>query len=91
MKKLHLGFGIAALAVLVVGLMHGGIAWIVAEATWDPMATSAPTWVAFVLPIVCYSMGIFVILLAWLTAWLIAREIARKRLQKGKRCDIISS
>ena len=47
MKRLYLGFGITALTVIVVGLIHGGIAWIVAEATWNPSGTSLPTWAAF--------------------------------------------
>ena len=83
MKKFHLAFGITTLAVIIVGLIHGGIAWIVAEATWDPWTTSLPTWAAFVLPLVYYSIGVLVILLAWLTTWLIVRGIRKKGLQKG--------
>ena len=51
MKRLHLAFGVTALAVIIVGLLHGGVAWIIAEATWDPWETSFPTWGAFVLPL----------------------------------------
>lgn len=89
MKKLHLAFGLAALTVLFVGLIHGGIAWIVAETTWDPMMTSLPTWAAFVLPILFYSLGVLVILLAWLITWLIVRGVSNKRLQKDNQSDIL--
>ena len=92
MKRLHLVFSATTLAVIIVGLIHGGVAWIVAKATWDPWANSFPTWVAFVLPLVYYSVGVFVILFAWLTTWLILRGIRRKKgLQKGNQSDIIQS
>ncbi len=88
MKKIHLIFGLTALAILVIGILHGGIAWIVAEVTWDPMATSFPTWSAFVLPLLFYSVGAGAVLFAWLIAWLVI--FSRKRgLQKGIRNDII--
>lgn len=74
MKRLHLGFGITALAVIVIGLIHGGIAWIVAEATWNPSGTSLPTWSAFVLPLLFYSVAVTVVLIAWLITWLIVRS-----------------
>jgi len=80
MKKLHFAFGVTALVVIIAGLIHGGIAWIVAEVTWKE--TSFPTWAAFVLPLPFYSIGVLVILLAWLTTWLIVRGIRKKRLQK---------
>ena len=89
MKKLHLSFGITTLAVIIVGLIHGGIAWIVAEATWDPLANSFPTWVAFVLPLLYYSVGVLVILLVWLTTWLVIRGIRKKGLQKVNQSNII--
>ena len=88
MKRLHFAFGITALAVIGAGLIHGGIAWIVAEATWDPWATSLPAWAAFVLPLLYYSVGVLIILLAWLIAWLIVRSI-QKRLQKGSKSGTI--
>ena len=91
MKRLHLALGITTLAVIIVGLIHGGIAWIVAEATWDPLANSFPTWAAFVLPLLYYSVGVLVVLLAWLTIWLIIRGIRKKELQKGNQSDIIQS
>ncbi len=91
MKKLHLAFGIAALAGIIVGLIHGGVAWIVAEATWEPATTSFPTWAAFVLPILFYSVGVLAILLAWFVAWRVARRVASKRLQKRDQRDILSS
>ena len=91
MKKLHLAFGITTLAVIIVGLIHGGIAWIVAEVTWESWATGFPTWGAFVLPLLYYSVGVLVILLAWLTIWLIIRGIRKKGLQKGNQSDIIQS
>lgn len=90
MKKLHLAFGITALAVLVIGLLHGAVAWIVAEATWEPLATSFPTWGAFVLPLLFYSLGVFAILTVWLITWLIVRSVRKRRLQKGNQSDIIS-
>lgn len=74
MKRLHLGFGITALSVIVVGLIHGGIAWIVAEATWNPSGTSLPTWAAFVLPVLFYSVAVTIVLIAWLITWLIVRS-----------------
>ena len=89
MKRLHLALGVTALAVIIVGLIHGGIAWIVAEATWDPWATSFPTWGAFVLPLLFYSVGVVVILLAWLITWLIVRGIRKRGLQKDNQSDII--
>lgn len=73
MKRLHLGFGITALSVIVVGLIHGGIAWIVAEATWNPSGTSLPTWAAFVLPVLFYSVAVTIVI-AWLITWLIVRS-----------------
>ncbi len=74
MKRLHLGFGITALLVIVVGLIHGGIAWIVAEATWNPSETGLPTWSAFVLPLLFYSVAVTIVLIAWLITWLIVRS-----------------
>ena len=91
MKRFHLAFGITTLAVIIIGLIHGGIAWIVAEATWDHLANSFPTWAVFVLPLLYYSVGVLVILLAWLTTWLIIRGIRKKGLQKGNQSDIIQS
>ena len=70
-------------------MIHGGVSWIVAEATWDPWTTSLPTWAAFVLPLVYYSIGVLVILLAWLTTWLMVRGIRKKELQKDNHSDII--
>ncbi len=77
MKKLHLAFGIAALGVIVAGLIHGGIAWIVAEATWDPVVTSFPTWGAFVLPLLFYGLGASAVLVAWLAVWSAVRLTQR--------------
>ena len=74
MKRRKLGFGITALAVIVVGLIHGGIAWIVANATWNPLETSLPTWAAFVYPVLFYSVVVSVVLIAWLITWLIVRS-----------------
>ena len=91
MKKLHLVFGITALAVIIVGLIHGGVAWIVAVATWEPWATSFPSWVAFVLPLLYYSVGVVVILLSWFITWLIVRCVRKKGLQKDDQSDIIQS
>ena len=83
MKKIHLIFGLTAVAVIVIGTIHGGIAWIVAEVTWDPLATSFPTWGAFVLPLLFYSVGAGAVLLAWLIAWLVIfsrkKGIAKRR------------
>lgn len=89
MKKLHLAFGITALAVIIVGLIHGGVAWIVAEATWDPWTNSFPSWAAFVLPLLYYSVGVVAILLSWLITWLIVRCVRKNRLQKDNQGDII--
>lgn len=73
MKKLHLGFGIAAAAVCAAGLVHGLIAWLVAEATWDPLTGSFPTWAAFVLPLPFYAAAVAAVLAAWLFVWLFLR------------------
>lgn len=89
MKKLHLAFGIVALGVLLAGVIHGGVAWIVAEITWDPFANSFPTWAAFVLPILCYSLGASAVLLTWLLTWLTVRWASNKGLQKDNRSDIL--
>lgn len=78
MKKLHLAFGISALALIVVGLLHGGIAWIIAEQTWDPFATSFPTWAAMVIPLLFYALGDLVVLLAWFITWIIVGRIRKK-------------
>lgn len=82
MKKLHLGFGIAALCVLLAGLIHGTIAWIVAEMTWDPYLTSFPTWGAFVLPLFFYALGVAAVLLAWLAAWGITKVMKKSNCKK---------
>ena len=82
MKKLHLGFGIAAVCVFAAGLIHGGIAWIVAEMTWDPYLTSFPTWAAFVLPLPFYALGVAAVLLAWLAAWGITKGVKKNRCKK---------
>lgn len=87
MKKLHLAFGITALAILTVGLVHSGIAFIVAEVTWDPLATSFPTWAAFVLPLLFYMIASVIILLAWLITWLIVSNIRKK--DCPNRSDVI--
>lgn len=79
MKKLHFWFSVAAIAVITVGLIHSGISWIVAEVTWEPLATSFPTWGAFVLTLLFYAMGEGVILLAWLITWLIVRAVRNNR------------
>ena len=91
MKKFHLAFGIITLAVIAAGILHGGVAWIVAAATWDPFATSFPAWVAFVLPLFCYSLAALIVLLAWLLSWIILRGIWKNRLQKADKDDIIKS
>ena len=83
MKRLYLGFGITALMVIVVGLIHGGIAWIVAEATWSSSGTSLPTWAAFVLPVLFYSVVVSVVLIAWLITWLIVCS-SKKRITKRR-------
>ena len=82
MKKVHLGFGIAALCVLAIGLIHGGIAWIVAGLTWDPHLTSFPTWAAFVLPLPFYALGVAAVLLAWLAAWGVLRAMKKSHCKK---------
>ncbi len=73
MKKLHLGFGIALCCLLFVGLVHGGICWIVAETTWNMMETSFPTWAAFAIILMCYAFAAAVLLLVWLIVFLIVR------------------
>lgn len=89
MKRLHLAFGLTALVVILVGLIHGGVAWLVAEITWEPLETSFPTWAAFVLPILFYGVGALVILLAWLIAWLVVRGVRAKGLKNSDRRDIL--
>lgn len=90
-KKLHLVFGIAALSVLFVGLLHGGISWLVAELTWEPFATSFPTWAVFVLTLMFYSLGAAAILLLWLIAYLIVCAFKRKRKGDCKRQGTVLS
>lgn len=82
MKKLHLTFGLIALAAIVAGLIHGGIAWIIAEVTWDPMMTSFPTWGAFVLPFLFYGAVALAVVLVWFCTWLIVRGIRKKQIAK---------
>ena len=79
MKRLNLAFGIITLIVIVCGLIHSGVAWIVAETTWDPYTTSFPTWGAFVLPIICYGVITMIVLIAWLIAFLALRGIDKSR------------
>lgn len=83
MKKFHLVFGIITLAVIVAGLIHGSIAWIVAEAAWDAAATSFPTWSAFALTFLWYSFGTVAVLIVWGIAWLILRLTRTHRPTKG--------
>ncbi len=83
MKKLHLGFSIAALAVLAAGIVHGGIAWLVASLTWDPMETSFPAWSMFAIVMMFYLLAVAVVLLAWLFTWLLVRAVKKRRLQSG--------
>lgn len=74
MKKLHLWFGIAAAVVCGAGLVHGTVAWLVAEASWDPLTTSFPAWAAFVLPLPFYAAAAAAVLAAWLLSWLFLRK-----------------
>ncbi len=82
MKKLHLGFGIAALCAFAAGLIHGMVAWIIAEITWDPYLTSFPTWGAFVLPLPFYALGVAAVLLAWLVTSLSLRAVRKSRCKR---------
>ncbi len=82
MKKLHLGFGIAALCGVAAGLIHGTIAWIVAEVSWDPYLTSFPTWGAFILPLPFYALGVAAVLLAWAVTWLSLRAVKKSHCKK---------
>lgn len=84
MKKLHLVFGFVALGVVLIGLIHGGVAWMIAEVTWDPMETSFPAWAAFVVPMLFYGMGAFAVLLAWLFTSLIVRRVRKKPVAKDR-------
>ncbi len=83
MKKLHLGFALAALAVLAAGLIHGGIAWLAASLTWDPVETSFPAWSMFVIVLMFYLLAVAVVLFVWLVTWLIVRAVKKRRLQSG--------
>lgn len=84
MKKFHLAFGLTALAAAVIGLVHGGVAWAIAESSWSPTATSFPTWVAFMLPLLFYGLIVLAILLVWLLTWLIVCGIRKKHLAKSR-------
>lgn len=78
MKKLNLAFGITAITIVAIGLIHGIVAWITAEIMWDKTMTSMPTWTAFVLPLLCYGIAVAMVLFVWVFAALIVRKIQKK-------------